>query len=185
MESGQTLDDKARIEIMQVVNEFKDRPKEEWTEENIQAFCEKEKIERVISPGYLEDYAYQAKMDEIMARILPEVIELFAENLRWTPIFSLQVAHQEAKVADEKIVAGVVKLLEREGVEYDFAESMVHNFGIVFTKLFETAERVTKKRATRVFEALARKEFGNDLMTMKNVGEYSEQNFESEKNRYE
>ena len=184
MQDDNRLDDKARIEIMQVLGEFRDKPKSEWTQEAIEAFCKKEGIERVITPGYLEDYAYQAKMDEILTRIFPEILDIIKANVEWIPLFALQAAHQQGNAGVAKAVEEIVKLLEREGVEYDYAESMIALIGKATETLFGTAQRVTKKRATRVFEGLARKEFGSDLMTMADVAKYSEENFEKETNEY-
>lgn len=180
-EEENRLDDKARIEIMQVVNEFKNRPREEWTTENIQEFCEKEKIDRAITPGFLSDYSYQVKMDEIMVTIFPEIMGLIQEKISWTPLFALQASHDESNEAVKQVQADIVKLLERENVEVDYAQSMIQNISRTLETLFTNVGSITKNRTQKVYAALARKEFDAPLMTMGHVGKYSAENFEAEK----
>lgn len=171
----QNLDDKRRIEIMQMVGEFRGK---EFTSEQIEEFCKANEIDQPVTEGYLKDYILQADMDIIMSRILPEIFDIMKAKHQWTPLFALQAAHDEANKAFKESAEEIVKLVEREGVPYFYAESLVQSFEEPIRATFDAAARICKRRSTDVFEHLASKHFGKEAMTMADVQEYTKEHLE-------
>jgi len=184
-QQNQQLDDRSKVEIMQLVNEFTNRPKEEWTAENIEAFSKENDIKRVVTPGFLQDYAYQAQIDAAIEKIYPDILTVLKENTSWTPMFALTPEYEKEKEGRAKAVELIVKLLERENIPYNYAENTLQVVQQYVQAILQASENVTKQRITNVFENLSKKEFGVDIMTMGNVKEYSEEHLKPEEDSTE
>ena len=164
MQQEQGLDDKRRLEVMQLVSHF--REVKDYTQEQVDAFCAENEMESVTT-GFVEDYLFQAEMDMVMADILPEIFQIMKEKICWTPLFALQAAHDAAEEQRKDAAGEIVKLLEDRKVPYFYAESLLQSFDLPVRSVFESAGKITKQRSTRVFEKLAEAEFALQIVTGK------------------
>lgn len=181
MNEAKINDDKSKIEMLQLVSQFRNRQKAHFTQQNIDEFRNKEKIAMEINVNGLRDAIFQVKMDEAMAKILPEALEIIAKNLVWVSFFSNKAKQEEYRKNQQNIVAEIVKLLERENVEYFYAEHIVAQFEQMIASIFKQSQEVIKQRYIKVFEGLANDKFDCENMTMGHVAKYSEENFDKEK----
>lgn len=164
------MTDQRKIEIMMIIGHFRN-VRLPLSNEVIQEFCNLNKISETVSAVDLKDYIFQAEMDEKIAKMLPEILEVLKTRIHWIPLFQTDAAHKNQADQESLAIADLMDIAAREEIPYYYIESVIENMSNPLKAFFQTAATVAKNRSTRTFEGISKEKFGHD-MTMGDVARY-------------
>lgn len=163
-----------KVEIRDIVEHFGDQ---KITQDVLTSYCERKGYEQ-ITLGTLDDYRYQVKYDVKMKELMPRILALFTENMKYVGEFDSESAVKEQNERDLAIRVGLVKLLEEFEMPYRMAEHSMTEIGSTIKGIFDSAGMVASNKAAEVLAHMARERFGGEIH-MGHIAKYAEDAFKN------
>jgi hypothetical protein len=168
------MEELRREQIGVLANHFKGQA---VTQDAINEFCAKNKIEPTVMQGELLDFIAQVEHDEIISKLFPDILKEL-QNLKYTPEFATASERRAINKTNDEVRVNIAKLIEAHDLPYQFVSPTLEQLGGLAGQTITSAGTTIFNKIIDIMNRITEKELGGKVSAGK-VAKYAEEMYMS------
>lgn len=153
------MDELRRSQVALVAKNFKGQA---VSNEVLEEYCKRNKIDPMVTKGQLSDYVAQMEHDEMIIRLLPRLLEALQEY-KYVPEYASEAERKALNKANDDLRVKMAELIEEEAIPYRFVSLVGDELGNDIGQLIKSAGTTIFNKTLDVMIHLAREHFGEEF----------------------